>query len=115
MSFTFRDLVKQFDPAAFARGEQYARTGKVLGVRQTTSTVAGQVDGSGSEVYRQTIKFKVQDGKVNVFLIESRGRRPQSHSRRHRHSLRSLVEPRQRKPGHRPRLAHRSEPAGVCL
>jgi len=46
---------------------------------------------------------------------QSRWQRPQPHRRRHRHPLRSLVEPCRRGPGHRPRPPYRPGEAGLRL
>ncbi len=48
-------------------------------------------------------------------LPQSRRRRSQPHPGRHGDPLRPVVEPRRRRPGHRPRLPHRPGQTGLCL
>lgn len=55
MNFTFEDIERQFDATTLARGEAYARQGKVIDVRRTGSRVDSEVEGSGSRDYQQTI------------------------------------------------------------
>jgi len=55
MDFTLKDIARQFDPATFSRGEAYARKGKVIDVRWGDDTIEGEVNGSGGNVYQQTI------------------------------------------------------------
>ena len=55
MNFTIDCVRQQFDPATFARGEAYARTGKVIRVKRTADRIDAEVGGSGGNVYVQTI------------------------------------------------------------
>ncbi|WP_040787612.1 DEAD/DEAH box helicase [Massilia niastensis] len=57
MHFTPEDLVRQFDPATFARGEGYARKGMVVSVRREGDRFHGEVSGSGANVYQQSIRL----------------------------------------------------------
>jgi hypothetical protein len=56
MNFTLDNIRRNFDPTTFARGERYARDGKVLEVDWTGGSVRGEVSGSGVSVYQQTIR-----------------------------------------------------------
>jgi len=58
MKFTLDDIVRQFNPATFARGEAYARNGNVFGVDRHGDRIDGEVGGSGDRVYLQTIHLK---------------------------------------------------------
>jgi SNF2 family DNA or RNA helicase len=58
MNFTLENLLSQFDSATFARGEDYFRRGKVIGVRGDGDRIDGEVVGSGGKVYRQTISLE---------------------------------------------------------
>ena len=57
MDFVRADVVYQFDPGTFGRGEAYARDGMVIGLRREGDRIEGKVKGSGGSVYRQTIHF----------------------------------------------------------
>lgn len=58
MHFTRADIVPQFDPGAFARGEAYAHDGMVLEARQEGDRIIGKVTGGGDSIYQQRIKLK---------------------------------------------------------
>jgi len=64
MHFTRADIVPQFDPGAFARGEAYARDGMVIEVRREGERIIGKVGGSGGSVYQQRIKLKADQRGV---------------------------------------------------
>ncbi|QOY95129.1 helicase [Massilia sp. UMI-21] len=55
MQFTLEDIVRQFDPTTFARGERYASEGRVIAADVFDKMITGEVEGSGYQVYRQTI------------------------------------------------------------
>jgi superfamily II DNA or RNA helicase len=55
MHFARADIVFQFDPGTFARGEAYARDGMVIDLRQEGDRIIGKVGGSGGSVYQQRI------------------------------------------------------------
>jgi superfamily II DNA or RNA helicase len=55
MRFTLEDIALRFDPATFARGEAYAREGKVMYVHHDGNRIKGEVGGSGPRAYQQTI------------------------------------------------------------
>ncbi|MFC0253631.1 DEAD/DEAH box helicase [Massilia consociata] len=55
MYFTLEDIVRQFDPTTFARGERYAREDMVINVEFFDNVIEGEVEGSQNNVYQQTI------------------------------------------------------------
>jgi len=59
MRLTAEDIRRQFDAGTFARGEDYARRGKVLDVGMDGDTVTGVVEGSGGAVYLQVIERNI--------------------------------------------------------
>ena len=57
MEFTHDDIRRQFDPGTFARGEEYARKGRVISIDiEFSGTLHGEVVGSGGKTYRQEIR-----------------------------------------------------------
>lgn len=48
MNFTIEDIVLQFDPATFARGEAYARPGMVIDTLRGSDVIEGEADGRRS-------------------------------------------------------------------
>jgi superfamily II DNA or RNA helicase len=57
MDFARADMVGQFDPGTFARGEAYARDGMVIAFSRERDRIDGEVMGSGDMVYRQAIRL----------------------------------------------------------
>jgi len=58
MEFTRDDISRQFDPGTFARGEEYARKGRVVSIDvEFPDTLRGEVGGSGGKTYRQEIRI----------------------------------------------------------
>ena len=67
MHFSTTDLSRQFDSGTFARGQAYAREGRVLAVRRVgDGRIEGTVRGSGGKIYRQSILLGVE-GQGAVF------------------------------------------------
>ncbi|MFL6708604.1 MAG: SNF2-related protein [Massilia sp.] len=66
MPFCLEDLVTQFDEATYSRGDSYARSGKVISVRESAGRLEGEVSGSGGAVYRQKIRFKMDGDEVRI-------------------------------------------------
>jgi len=64
MEFTHADVKSQFDPATFARGEGYAREGRVSTIDLDGDTILAEVAGSGNCFYGQRIR--VANGKRGV-------------------------------------------------
>jgi superfamily II DNA or RNA helicase len=64
MEFTRDDITRQFDPGTFARGEAYARKGMVIEIALEGDRIYGEVEGSGDNRYRQTIRVKSGKGGV---------------------------------------------------
>ena len=64
MNFTRVDIADQFNGPTFARGDDYVRRGKVVGVRRVNNRIDGEVLGSGGEVYRQRIQVRARHGGV---------------------------------------------------
>lgn len=62
MQFNDADLKRHFDPGTYQRGADYARKGKVRGLRWDGDRLIGEVEGSGGEHYRQTIRFAHRGG-----------------------------------------------------
>ena len=58
MEFTRDDIRRQFDPGTFARGEEYARKDRVIEIALDGDRIHGEVQGSGHNRYRQTIRVK---------------------------------------------------------
>jgi superfamily II DNA or RNA helicase len=58
MNFSLEDIVRQFNPATFARGDRYARQDHVIDVRRDGDLIEGEVDGSGGNVYQQAISLE---------------------------------------------------------
>ena len=58
MEFTRDDVIRQFDPGTFGRGEDYARKGMVIGIAHDDDRLYGEVEGSGDNCYEQTIRIK---------------------------------------------------------
>ncbi|CAN7586958.1 SNF2-related protein [Massilia sp. LjRoot122] len=56
MDFTLDDIVRQFDPATYARGAAYDRQGAVLYVWDDEDVIEGEVAGSGANIYSQEIR-----------------------------------------------------------
>ncbi|WP_338768901.1 DEAD/DEAH box helicase [Massilia sp. METH4] len=55
MHFTLDDITAQFDVGTYARGADYARRRKVLSITRDDDCLFGEVEGSGRNVYEQTI------------------------------------------------------------
>jgi len=58
MEFTRDDVIRQFDPGTFRRGEDYARKGMVIEIDRDDDRIYSAVEGSGDNRYRQTIRMK---------------------------------------------------------
>jgi hypothetical protein len=58
MEFTREDVIRQFDPGTFARGEAYASKGMVIEIAHDGDKIYGEVEGSGDNRYQQTIRVK---------------------------------------------------------
>ncbi|WP_288380017.1 DEAD/DEAH box helicase [uncultured Massilia sp.] len=59
MNFTAADIARNFDHGTFARGEDYARRGKVIAASFVSDRdIEGKVSGSGGQIYYQTIGLK---------------------------------------------------------
>jgi len=58
MEFTRDDVIRQFDPGTFARGEGYARKGMVIWTELDGDKIHGEVEGSCDNCYQQTIRMK---------------------------------------------------------
>ena len=58
MEFTRDDVIRQFDPGTFARGEGYVRKGMVTEIELDGDRIYGDVQGSGDNRYQQTIRVK---------------------------------------------------------
>ena len=57
MEFTHDDIRRHFDAGTFARGEEYARKGRVVSIDiEFPDTLHGEVEGSGGKTYRQEIR-----------------------------------------------------------
>jgi superfamily II DNA or RNA helicase len=57
MEFTHDDITRRFDAGTFARGEEYARKGRVISIDiEFPDTLHGAVEGSGGKAYRQEIR-----------------------------------------------------------
>ena len=66
MTFTVTDLVAQFDPATYARGEAYASKGKVKRVQYANGRLEGEVEGSGGATYQQRIRIQADGGRSTI-------------------------------------------------
>ncbi len=66
MHFTHADLLRQFDPGTFARGDAYLRQGKVRRAELEERYLVGEVGGSGGHSYRQRIQLKVRHGSKHI-------------------------------------------------
>src|SRR5450830_497733 len=66
MTFTVTDLVAQFDPATYARGEAYASKGKVKRVQYANGRLEGEVEGSGGATYQQRIRIHADGGRSTI-------------------------------------------------
>ncbi|MFL6635181.1 MAG: SNF2-related protein [Massilia sp.] len=64
MEFTRDDVKSQFDPGTFARGDAYAREGRVANIDLDGDRVHAEVEGSGGRFYGQTVR--VANGKRGV-------------------------------------------------
>ena len=61
MQFTLGDIRNEFDSGTFARGQAYAREGRVRKFAWTKKGCEGEVAGSGRSVYRQSVRL-TRDG-----------------------------------------------------
>jgi hypothetical protein len=66
MHLTLDDIRATFDAGTFARGQDYARSGKVLHVERQGDTVSGVVEGSGRGVYHQSIALRPGRNGVRI-------------------------------------------------
>ncbi|MDL2356504.1 MAG: DEAD/DEAH box helicase [Pseudomonadota bacterium] len=68
MHFTLSDIRQNFDSGTFGRGQGYARSGKVrkLKLADGGAQIDSTVSGSGSELYRQSIKVTQRSGVVRL-------------------------------------------------
>ena len=66
MNFTSSDIARSVDTATFARGEDYARRGKVLSLEWDAPDLLAEVSGSGGAVYYQSIRLHSVRNKVQV-------------------------------------------------
>ena len=80
MHFTHADLSREFDPGTFARGEAYARQGKVRHVMQDGRYIVGEVSGSGGQIYNQIIRLKTRRASV---LVEGECTCPMAYNCKH--------------------------------
>lgn len=61
MQFTLGDIRNEFDSGTFARGQAYAREGRVGQFAWTKKGCEGEVAGSGRSVYHQSVRL-TRDG-----------------------------------------------------
>ncbi|QBE63779.1 DEAD/DEAH box helicase [Pseudoduganella lutea] len=80
MHFSIDDIRHQFDSGTFARGEDYARRSKVASVLWDDDVLLGEVEGSGRQVYEQTIYLK--PGRRGV-LVDGDCTCPMDHNCKH--------------------------------
>ncbi|MBA4094534.1 MAG: helicase, partial [Candidatus Accumulibacter sp.] len=66
MHFDHADLTSNFDLGALQRGQDYARKGKVQATYWEDGKLIGEVEGSGGERYRQTIRFMSDRGELGI-------------------------------------------------
>ncbi|WP_296943182.1 DEAD/DEAH box helicase [uncultured Massilia sp.] len=66
MYITLDAIRSQFDAGTFARGQDYARKGKVLGLRVQGDKLLAEVGGSGGAVYQQSIRRRDGRGGVRI-------------------------------------------------
>jgi hypothetical protein len=66
MQFTLDDIRSEFDSGTFARGQAYARDGMVRKFAWTNKGCEGEVAGSGSSVYRQSVRLTSGKGHVDI-------------------------------------------------
>jgi hypothetical protein len=66
MEFTRDDVIRQFDPGTFARGEHYASKGMVTEIELDCDRIYGDVQGSGHHRYQQTIRIKRDKSGIRI-------------------------------------------------
>ncbi len=67
MIYTAADIARNFDQGTFARGEDYARKGKVVAVNFLFDDfIEGEVEGSGGRNYYQRIMLKQRKAGIRV-------------------------------------------------
>jgi hypothetical protein len=64
MHFTPDDIRSNFDSGTYARGRDYAERGKVRGLILGDPRIAGEVSGSGGQLYRQSIGVQTRRGRI---------------------------------------------------
>jgi len=60
------DLIRFFDQPTYGRGEDYFKRGKVTAVRREDDRLIGEVDGSGRDRYRQSIRVRLKADRLNI-------------------------------------------------
>jgi uncharacterized Zn finger protein len=60
------DLRDEFDTGTFARGQAYAREGKVRHVTRTAKGCEGEVAGNGNNVYRQSVRLERHGDALDI-------------------------------------------------
>ncbi len=66
MHFDHANLTSNFDSGTLQRGQDYARKGKVQTTHWDDGKLIGEVEGSGGERYRQTIRFASDRGGLGI-------------------------------------------------
>ena len=66
MQYTVEDIRRQFDSGTFARGQAYAREGRVRKLAWTNQGCEGEVAGSGRSVYHQDVRVTRKGAHISI-------------------------------------------------
>jgi hypothetical protein len=66
MPYTVQDIRDQFDSGTFARGQAYAREGKVRKFGWTKNGCDGEVAGSGRSIYHQSVRVTRKGPRLTI-------------------------------------------------
>ncbi|HEU4373497.1 MAG TPA: DEAD/DEAH box helicase [Telluria sp.] len=64
LHFTPEDILSNFDSGTYGRGRDYAQRGKVRGLLLGDPCIAGEVSGSGGQLYHQSIRVQTRRGRI---------------------------------------------------
>jgi len=66
MQYTVEDIRRRFDSGTFARGQAYAREGKVRKIGLTKTGCDGEVSGSGRSIYHQSVRVTRKGSTLSI-------------------------------------------------